>query len=199
MPAQRTAPRFGCGLIPAMRAPKPSRRPTRLGSVAIMALAAFTVGCSSSGHSTTTTVQPDIKSLSDLRVTRKEIAAAGRNSPSAALLTWWRAMQTGHVRLAREAYAKPVNTAGVPNEVKRLDYFLIRSRPDIRKVETKDGTARLTTLVNAARFSTSNPSDVLVVLQTPTTFRLDREAGKWRLADDDYLEQLFRAEISPTK
>jgi hypothetical protein len=164
-----------------------------------MALAAFTVGCSSSGESTTTPIRPDIKSLSDLRVTPQDVAAAGRNSPSAALLTWWRAIQAGDVRLAREAYGKSVNTAAVPNQVKRLKDFLVRSRPDIRNVDTKDGTARLTTLVDAARFSTADPSKLLIVLQTPTTFRLEREGGKWKLADNDYLAQLFKAEVAPKK
>jgi hypothetical protein len=165
----------------------------------ILALAAFAAGCGSSGQSTTAPIRPDIHNIRDLQVTSKDVKAAGKDSPSAALLRWWRAMQGEDARATRAAYANGVDTAAVPNELKHLSFFLRRSRPQIRDVRTKDGTARVVTLVDAARFKPSNPNKVLVVIQTPTSFQLEREGGQWKLADNDYLAQLFKVEVTPKK
>jgi hypothetical protein len=167
--------------------------------VSILVLAAFAAGCGSSGQSTTAPIRPDIHTIRDLQVTSKDVEAAQLNSPSATLLRWWHAIQSGDAQAAKATYAKGVDTAAVPNELKRLHFFLIRSRPQITDAKTKDSTARVATVVDAARFKASNPRKVLVVIQTPTSFQLEREGGEWKLADDDYLAQMFKVEVTPKK
>jgi hypothetical protein len=88
-----------------------------------------------------------------------------------------------------------VDTRAVPKEVSKLDRFFARSRPDVVATHTADGRARIRAVVDAAAFSKSKPHQVLVVTQAPTTFRLERQGGSWKLADTAYLKQRYRIEI----
>ena len=160
-----------------------------------MALAVFAVGCGSSGQGPTPGPSP-IGSIHDLRVTTEDAKAPARNSPSATLLRWWHALQARDIRAVRDAYAKRVDTAALPLEIKHLHYFLVRSRPKIVGVTMADRTALMGTVVDAARFRRSDPSQLLVVIKTPTSFKFEREGGKWKLANDDYLKQLFHVEVT---
>jgi hypothetical protein len=157
-----------------------------------LVLVTLAAGCSSSGKSTTTVTAPSITSIRDLVVTSQDIQAAGGGSPRAVLLRWWQAVQLRHVQSAIDAYAKSVNTRKVPDEINRLAYFFVRSRPEIVEVKRMGATARALTVVDGAAFGKSDPNHVLVVTQTPTSFELKREDGTWKLANDDYLKQMFR-------
>jgi hypothetical protein len=181
-------------LIPAMRASTPSRRPARLACAAILSatVVALASGCGSSGESTTTVTAPNITSIRDLAVTGHDIQSAGEASPAAALLRWWQAIQLGHVRSAINAYSRSVDTKAVPKEIKHLDYFFVRSKPKIVESKVAGDTVRVLTVVDGAAFEESDPNKVLVVTQTPTSFELKREQGRWKLANDDYMEQMFR-------
>jgi hypothetical protein len=180
-----------------MPATDPSWRPGRrapVGVVSIVVLTVLAAGCGSSGHGTTTATRPHIKSLHDLRVTRQQVDAVGKGSPSAALLSWWRALQLNDVPAAEAAYARSVNLRrsdrrrlSLRGELAALSFYLRRSRPEIVDVKETDGTARVSTVIDAARFKT--PTAVKLVRQTPTSFELRREAGRWKLANDDYLKQ----------
>src|SRR4051794_5994910 len=88
----------------------------RAGSVAsvLVVVAVLAAGCSSSTQDTsavattsTTTVAsanieaaPEITSPADLEVTSKDVHAAGKGSPYAALLRWWRALQAQDIGAA---------------------------------------------------------------------------------------------------
>jgi hypothetical protein len=171
-----------------------SRRQTRSGSVAaILVLAALAAGCGSSaqgeGRSQT---RPNIKRIADLQVTSKDIHRAGPNSPGGALLHWWQALQLGEIATARDAYASSADTTHLYNEVKHLEYYIIRSHPEIVEGKARGGRARLHTTIDEATFREGNPNELLVVFQTLTSFRLVRENGDWKLANNHYLAQLFR-------
>jgi len=167
------------------------RVPVVLASVLV--LTALAAGCGSSGESTADG-RPNITRLHDLRVTRQQLAAAGKGSPSAALLRWWRALQLKDVAAAEAAYARSVNLRrtdrrrlSLRGEILALSFYLRRSRPEIVDVRETDGIARLSTVIDAARFK--GPTQVKLIRQTPTSFELRREAGTWKLANDDYLKQ----------
>jgi hypothetical protein len=167
------------------------RMPVVLASVLV--LAALAAGCGSSGGGTTAG-RPNITSMHDLRVTRQELAAAGKASPSAALLRWWRALQLKDIAAARAAYARSVNLGrgdgrrlSLRAEIGALSFYLRRSRPEIVDVTEMDGKARVSTVIDAAVFK--SPTAVKLIKQTPVSFQLRREAGTWKLANDDYLKQ----------
>jgi hypothetical protein len=177
----------------------------------IVVLAALVAGCGSSGQTTSTSTAsptaPRFDGPSDLLVTDADIAAAGQGSPYAALLRWWRDLQSQDVAAARTAYAKSVDTSTLGHEVRVLSYppkfdyqgdhplpsdALQRSRPFLITPTRHDRTARLFTTIDAAVFDTSDPSKVVFVSQTPAFFRLVREGGEWKLANDDYLALVLR-------
>jgi hypothetical protein len=199
----------------AMPAADPSRRSTRLGlasAALILACSTLAAGCSSSGQtvaSTTSTssvpdTAPQISGPSDLLVTDREVRHVGEKTPFGAVLRWWQALQAKNVKAARAAYATSVDTSSVGREIRLLSYppeldyrgdhplptvALQRSLPDSREVTKHDGTVRLLTVINGAVFDKSDPNKVVFVSQTPTAFRLTREGGEWKLANDDFLKQ----------
>jgi len=128
-------------------------------------------------------------------VTPEYIQRVGTNSPGGTLLRWWRAVQLDQEARAVVAYATSVDTHRVPHEIAHLTYYVKRSRPSIIKTRTRDGRARVVTLVNGAQFDQSDPHKVLLLNHTPASFQLVRQSGRWKLADDAYLEQQFRAEF----
>ena len=206
----------------------PSRRPPKLGSgsrVSALVLAALLAGCGSGSSTTVVSPSPKVKSAnieasgtisgpSSLLVTRQDVAAAGKHSPYGALLAWWRALQAEDVGTARAAYATSVDTSAVGGEIRRLSYppeldyrgnnplppyALPRSRPGLLHVTKRDGTARVSTVVNAAVFDKSDPSKPVLVTHTPAAFHFTRSAGGWKLADDDYLAQTLTARVESTR
>jgi hypothetical protein len=182
-------------------------------SVASIFVLATLAACGSSGQTTTTTTTttaaaprtvPRIHGPSDLLVGNKEVKRVGESSPYGALLRWWQALQSKDVTAARAAYAKSVDTSAVGHEIRRLSYppaldyrgshplpsdALQRSRPKRVSVSKHGGTVRLFTVINAAVFDKSHPDKVVFVSQTPTYFELKQEGAKWKLANDDYLEE----------
>jgi hypothetical protein len=199
----------------AMPVADPSRRPTRLGSVSVASIfvIATLAACGSSGQTTTTTTTtttaaprtvPRIHGPSDLLVGNKEIKRVGEGSPYGALLRWWQTLQSKDVAAARAAYAKSVDTTAVGREIRQLSYppgldyrgshplpsvALQRSRPKRVSVSKHDGTVRVFAVINAAVFDKSHPNKVVFVSQTPTYFELEQVGAKWKLVNDDYLEQ----------
>jgi hypothetical protein len=190
--------------MPEVPARDSSWQPARLVAAAlasILALTWFAAGCGSSGKSTTTASLPKITSLHDLLVTRARIEAAGTDTPSRALLRWWRALQLRDITAARRAYARSADIGrsgtrrpSLRDEIRSLSDSLRRSRPEILDVVETPDAARVSAVINAAVFL--NPTTVLLVRQTPASFRLKREAGRWKLANDDYLTQRLEAKMA---
>jgi hypothetical protein len=176
--------------------------------LAVLILTGLAAGCGSSGHSRKEATVPDITSRSDLLVTKEDIEAAGEGSPYAALLRWWRALQSGEVGAAKTAYANSFDPrdrlAELPGltlrgEIRALAYTLDTSRPQLLDSVTKERTARLSVVIDSAAFSESDPTDVVFIWQEPVTFRLELEGAEWKLANDDYLVQALEAQKAATR
>ena len=147
-------------------------------------------------------------------MTSKDVHAAGKGSPYAALLRWWRALQAQDIGAARAAYAKSVDTSAVGREIRgltfapHLDYrgdhvvgafALTRLHPGLVDATRHGATTRLYTLINGAVFDKSDPSRAVLVAHTPAVFEFDRENGEWKLANDGYLAQMLKAHQEATK
>jgi hypothetical protein len=183
-----------------------SWRPARRVSVAIaspLILLAFATGCGSSDHDTTT--RPSFTRLHEFQVTAEEVSDAGQGSPAAALLGWWRSLQLSASSKssqsnpkaydeAKAAYARSVNLRrtdhrrlSLRGEIDALSSYLRRSRPEVDRVTERDGTARISAVINSGIFK--DPTHVRLIRRTPASFELRQEAGTWKLANDDYLRQ----------
>jgi hypothetical protein len=120
-------------------------------------------------------------------------ASIGRlpaGSPERALFEWWRAMQFDNVAAATPQYAR---RAGVTDA--RLDAQLSNAgrafdaRPRLVEVDRRGERATVSVLLE---LRTSNPNGRVDITRSARAFELVREGGRWRLADNRYLDGAVR-------
>jgi hypothetical protein len=139
-------------------------------------------GCGGSDDEQPVEAATDIKQPSDLLVTKGDIEDANPDSPYGRLLAWWQTIQFRNIPAALPFYAKsarPSNLAALLTQIKGLG----QSRPILVETEGKGNRLTLLTVVRSARAET----DGVTVHDAPATFRLVKEGGAWKLADNEYL------------
>jgi hypothetical protein len=115
-------------------------------------------------------------------VARKDIDKVGRNSPAAAVLTWWQALQYQDPATARQSYVEGAAPRAMGATIRELGVFLANSRPTIVDQYVSGDRARVLVLIR------STSADNSQISESPATFQLRRDGGRWRLADNLYLE-----------
>jgi hypothetical protein len=156
-----------------------------------------------------------VQSPRDLLVTEQQIDAVGRGTPAGVVLRWWQALQYRDLPEAKAAYSRDVDLGGfigttrkggqleaLPNLTRslggasvrqaavELSSLVTRSRPvPLEETQTGD-TARVLTVIQSATFTKKGRPRVSEV---PLAVRLVREDGRWKLADNDYLNEALAA------
>jgi hypothetical protein len=151
-------------------------------------------GCGGSDEGPLVEPASDIEQPSDLLVTKSDIEEADPDSPYGRLLAWWQALQFDNFPVAQTFFAnnaRPANFETVAREVKGLG----TARPIL--VETNESGNRIT-LLTVVRFAsparTGEGKSSVLVKDAPATFRLVRQGGVWKLADNRYLTERLRSE-----
>jgi hypothetical protein len=141
-------------------------------------------GCSFGGDEPAERVeQPTL-----LSAARVERLPAG--SPERALFEWWRAMQFDDAAAGAHFYA-----AGAAVTGEQLDRQLgvaraaFRARPGLVDVSRQSERATVAVLLEQRAVA---PNGRVDIKRTPRAFDLIREKGRWRLADNAYLERAVR-------
>ncbi|HEX8122366.1 MAG TPA: hypothetical protein VF549_13980 [Solirubrobacteraceae bacterium] len=119
-------------------------------------------------------------------ISREDISAAGRDSPGAALLSWWQNLQFRDVDGARRLYARGVEPSLAP-AMRELRAYIVQNRLTVVQTDIDGNRARVLVL-----FRTVARGQPQAVRETPATFRLVREDG-WKLADNLFLASIGRA------
>lgn len=119
----------------------------------------------------------------DPLISSEDISRAGRDTPAAALLSWWQSLQFRDVATARRLYAEDVRTKGLATAIRELAVPLSRSRPIVRQSEVRGDRARLLVVIRAS----SGGCEDETVHEAPAAFHMVRE-GTWKQADNRYLE-----------
>ena len=127
----------------------------------------------------------------------KDIAATEAGSPNHAFMLWWRSLQYADVqgynqRLSNALKARPGHAQTARRQVAAIAGQVINVYPHIMRVEARGGRATLyvelevRTLVGAERYTST---------RVPRAFAMVRDAGKWKIADDLFVETGARAEL----
>lgn len=156
-----------------------------------MLLLLLVAGCGGSDGGTSTDRSAELSEPCgprDTLIAGEDISDAGRDTPTAALLTWWQSLQFRDVPTARRLYAQGVPTKGLTEAIRKLADTHSRSRPIVREIHVDGARARLLVVIRAS----SGDCEDELVHETPATFRLIRE-GTWKQADNRYLEARLRA------
>jgi hypothetical protein len=158
----------------------------RAGLSAVLALGVclLPAGCSFGGDEVAQKVQqPALLSAAS-------IGRLPAGSPERTLFEWWRAMQFDDVAAAAPRYASRASVTAA-----RLDAQLSTAgrafdpRPRLVEVDRRDGRATVSVLLE---LRTSNPNGRVDVTRSARAFALVLEGGRWRLADNRYLEGAVR-------
>lgn len=152
--------------------------------VCVAALLPIASGCGGSNDEQPVEAATDVKQPSDLLVTKGDIEKAKPDSPYGRLLGWWQAIQFRNVPAALPYYAgsaRPSNLAAMLRELKALG----QSRPIL--VESSENGKRVTLLTVIRSARGTKAGEGIAVHDAPATFRLVKEGGVWKLADNQVL------------
>jgi hypothetical protein len=85
-------------------------------------------------------------------------------------------------------YAGGARPTGLRTQVDLLNAFIVATKPAVEETRARGAGADVLAILQAANFPTKGkgPPDVS---ETPITFRLRREGGGWKLADNAYLRR----------
>ncbi len=133
---------------------------------------------------------PGTPSAAEYLITAADLHRQPAGSPQEALLSWWRSIQyddfQGYLSgLAAPLRAQQQTSKAARDDVALVSGELIRSQPQMTEAQQESDSATLYTRietrqpVGATRFTTSS---------YPQAFTLVREAGKWKISDDFFVE-----------
>lgn len=129
----------------------------------------------------------------------KDIAATVAGSPNHAFMLWWRSLQYADVkgynqRLSSALKARPGHAQTARRQVAAIAGQVINVFPHIMRVEARGGRATLyvelefRTLVGAERYTPT---------RVPRAFSMVRNAGKWKIDDDLFVEAGAGGQTTP--
>lgn len=151
---------------------------------ALLALIAL-AGCGDLGELSGRVDQPQL-------VTKQELAQYPSDSPEHTALAWWRALQFASTDLAAGYYSDRLNvTAKSLDRQLAVGPELFDLRSGLRVVDVVrrgDRANVLATRTRVLRF----PNGRIDKVRLAQTINLRREAGRWRLADNRYIERTLR-------
>jgi hypothetical protein len=125
-------------------------------------------------------------------LSRRKVDAQPAGTPQRALLAWWRAAQFTDYRTYLASFTAEFRQklAARPRATKaalvQFGGAITTASPKITSVE-KRGKAR--TLYASIAYHVRTKSGWIVAQSVPRTFTFAREGGKWRLLDDDFVQQ----------
>lgn len=158
---------------------------TLLAGLAI-AVALVGAGCGDGGDPP----PPGTPSAAEHLITPADLHRQPAGSPQESLLRWWMSIQYNDFEGYLESLAAPLRQQreadrAAPADLGLASGELVRSQPKITDTKLDKGTATIYTRiearqpVGATQFTTSS---------TPQAFTLVREGGKWKIADDFFVE-----------
>jgi hypothetical protein len=125
-------------------------------------------------------------------VTKSDLAKYPTDSPQHTALAWWRALQFGSPELAARYYSDRLNvTSASLGRQLQVGPNLLELRSGLRVVDVIRRGDRATVLAIRTRQS-QYPNGRTDTVRAPQTVNLRREAGVWKLADNEYIAQTFR-------
>jgi hypothetical protein len=161
--------------------------------LAVVMAAAFVIaGCSGDSEAPpASTKDVAIRSQEDLLVTKADVARAGAGTPGAAVLRWWQSLQFQDFDTARQAYGPAAGTDRLSRQMKKLAPILSNTRLVLQEQEVSGTNARVLAVMRSATFQ---PPKVFVSDQ-PTTFKLSKIDGEWKLPDNAWLDERYAAQL----
>jgi hypothetical protein len=157
------------------------------------------VGCGSGRDNSTNSSIPTLPQGSDLRamiLTSDDVNSVPADSPTRTLYNWWRAVQFRDFPGAKQEYAKDVDVSNLENEVQSLPTPLSASRPTVIDTNLTGRAAKLYTIVQTLPLGPTGQvrAGATRAVETPVVFRLVKEGDAWKLADNSYIDQRYRAQ-----
>lgn len=137
---------------------------------------------------------PGTPSAAEFLIDQKVLDEQPKGSPEETLMNWWRSMQyndfDGYLeQLSAPLRAERSQDKKAKGEIALVSGELVRAQPQVVNVEKAGNHATVFSRiairqpVGASRYTTSS---------TPQAFTLVREGGKWRIAEDFYVENRAR-------
>ena len=156
-------------------------------------------GCGSGGgDSSTSSSIPALPEAHDIRamvLTSDDVNGTAADSPARTLYTWWRALQFRDFAAAQHEYADGVKVKNLEEEVTSLPTPLSASRPSVIDNDETESAAKLYTIVQTLPLQpTGQVRGGSGAVETPVVFRFVKQGDTWKLADNSYLDQRFRAQ-----
>ena len=133
-------------------------------------------------------------------LTSSDINRFSPGSPARALYNWWRAIQFRDIESAKALFAANVKSGDLLSKLTSLYPSVSASRPVIVDSELTHDTAKLYVILQTLPLDFSgqvrrNTSDT----EVPIVFRLVRQGGEWKLADNGYIDQRIRIQEQAAK
>jgi hypothetical protein len=172
-------------------------------SLIVLALSALP-GCGSGGGDSTGSSVPNLPQARNLRamvLTSEEVNRFPEDSPARGLYSWWRAIQFRDVQAAKQLYANNVDVGDLEHQVVSLNPPLSASRPSIVDTDETSSAAKLYVIVQTLPLQPSGQirGGGTRAVEIPVVFRLVKQGGAWKLADNSYIDQRVRAQEAATK
>jgi hypothetical protein len=150
----------------------------------LLAVALAVVGCGSLGALPGRVEQPHV-------LTTQEVDRYPRDSPARALLEWWRALQFDSPALASRYYEPRVGVT--PKQLERylkLGPALLKLHAALRVVQVQTQGRHSTVLIWLTQ-TLRHPNGRKDVVRTPVSFDLEKQNGRWLLADNRYMAAVY--------
>ena len=170
------------------------------GVVALLLTTTFAITSSTNrSASQAPTLQNDDKFRAFL-VSRDAVRREPQPSPSATVLTWWRALQFEDYREAKRFYAPgvDVDTVRLSTMIRDLGPLMRRTRPVDTETDIVRGRrATVRVILQVAKLQ-QGPGAVPastegVAYEEPTTFYLEERGGRWKLSNNLFLARRHAA------
>jgi hypothetical protein len=149
-----------------------------------LALAALSVGCGDDGAREGPPFEPaNIEDPQSLLVENRDIKEVGPQTPYAAVLRWWQALQLAKVEGVRQSYASRVSRAKTRHQI--LTFQPRFSQPLNPQVTMLGNRATMDVTVRTA-FGLRGTPTVVRISDFPARFELLRKAAGWKLLASSY-------------
>ena len=155
-------------------------------------------GCGSGDNGSTNSSVPDLPQGRDVRamvLTSEDIGRFPEGSPTRALYDWWRAIQFRDIEGAKSLYASGVKVGDLLRDIGSLYPPVSASRPSVVDSNVTNTTAKLYVIIQTLPLDSSGQvRSGTRAIEVPVVFRLVKQDGSWKLADNGYIDQRVRAQ-----
>jgi hypothetical protein len=171
-----------------------------LATVSLIGLCLITLaGCGSGGKDNTSSSVPALPQARDLQamvLNSDDVNRFPADSPTRALYIWWRAIQFRDIPAAKHQYANGVNVNDLEHQVASLSPPLSASRPSVIDTSQTGNASKLYVIVQTLPLAATGAvrGGRTRAVETPVVFRLVKQGGDWKLADNSYIDQRTRAQ-----